>query len=153
MIVDRSSLLPCDPQTVIAHVKTPKLLHHVAHPLLKFVPSDPERLPDTWSEGTYWMSLRLLGVIPMGKQAVVIRYPDAPDAFRLVDHGHSALIKRWHHVITVEATGNGTHYRDRVTIDAGWLTPMIWLFAQFFFRHRQRRLRALASRGFRYADA
>jgi len=34
-------------------------------------------------------------------------------------------------------------YTDEIEIQAGWLTPGIWLFAQLFYRHRQRRWKAL----------
>jgi len=40
--------------------------------------------------------------------------------------------------------------RDRVANNAGILTPCIWLFAQLFYRHRQRRWRQLVKGGFTY---
>jgi len=35
-----------------------------------------------------------------------------------------------------------------VTIEAGILTPFVWLFARLFYAHRQRRWAALAAKGF-----
>ena len=151
MLVDVFTFLPCAPHEVIKHVKTPRLLMHVAHPLVRFIPRDPAQLPETWAEGTYWMSLYLFGFIPFGKQAVVITYPNPSNGFSIRDNGHSALIKKWDHAITVESSANGTLYRDRVIIEAGLFTPFIWLFAQVFYRHRQRRWRQLVASGFRYA--
>jgi hypothetical protein len=43
--------------------------------------------------------------------------------------------------------------RDTVEVRAGVLTPFIWLFAQLFYRHRQRRWRALVARRFAYGAA
>jgi hypothetical protein len=43
-----------------------------------------------------------------------------------------------------------THYRDVVYVEAGWLTPAIWLYASLFYRHRQRRWRRLVRNGFDY---
>ena len=43
-----------------------------------------------------------------------------------------------------------TDYRDTVEIHAGLGTLPAWLFAQLFYRHRQRRWRALAARDFDY---
>jgi len=66
---------------------------------------------------------------------------------KLRDNGYSALITTWDHWITVEPDGErGTRYRDEVEVKAGLLTPFVWLFAQVFYRHRQRRWRALARR-------
>ena len=149
MQVDISTNLPCKLDDVIKHVKSSRLLLYIAKPLVSFVPITPSQLPKVWKEGTYWVSLYLYCIIPFGKQAVVISYPSyAP--FTLRDNGHSELIRKWDHVITVEPSNNGTHYRDRVTIEAGILTPFIWLFAQLFYRHRQRRWRQLVEREFDY---
>jgi hypothetical protein len=40
-------------------------------------------------------------------------------------------------------------------VSAGVLTPVVWLFAVLFYRHRhrQRRWRELAQSGFNYGDA
>ena len=63
-------------------------------------------------------------------------------------------VERWDHLITIAPDGpSRTRYRDTVDIEAGLLTPFVWLFAQFFYRHRQRRWRALAQTGFRALPA
>jgi hypothetical protein len=57
------------------------------------------------------------------------------------------MIGRWDHWITVEPDGEGgTLYRDSVEIDAGFLTPLVGMFAHLFYCHRQRRWRGLADR-------
>jgi len=50
----------------------------------------------------------------------------------LRDNGYSPLITKWDHVITAQEVSGGTLYRDRVTIEAGILTPFVWLFARQF---------------------
>jgi hypothetical protein len=109
-------------------------------------------LPDSWSEGTYRVRLHLFGLVPFGEQAIVISIPPTATGFALRDAGHSALIKTWDHLITIQPHGNGSIYRDRVEVKAGVLTPLIWLFAQVFYRHRQRRWRALVARKFNYGS-
>tara|TARA_R110002124_G_scaffold221978_1_gene387447 strand:- start:793 stop:1254 length:462 start_codon:yes stop_codon:yes gene_type:complete len=151
MIVDVSTFLPVEPSKVEAQLRTSRLLIHVASPLIKFLPYGDTQLPETWKEGTYWVSLRLLGFIPFGKQAVVISYPELPGGFSLRDDGHSMLIKKWDHRITIVPSGTGTLYRDYVAIEAGALTVFVWAFAQLFYRHRQRRWRQLVASGFHYA--
>lgn len=146
MLVNLSTTLPCDYDKVVALVKTPRLLQHIAAPMVTFHPIDPPVFPGTWTVGTYWVKLRLFGVLPFAKQAIVISVPPSPLGFVLRDAGHSALIQVWDHVITVTPTASGVLYRDTVNVRAGVLTPFIWLFAQVFYRHRQRRWRALAAK-------
>lgn len=149
MRVDIATYLPCTPALAIANVNSPQLLLHIAKPLVTFVAIEPPQFPVTWTEGTYRVSMRLFGIIPLGKQDIVISHPPG-EVFTLRDNGRSALIKTWDHLITVTASGSGTLYRDQVTIEAGLLTPLVWLFALFFYSHRQRRWRQLVSAGFNY---
>ena len=120
MQVDLATQLPCPLAEVIAQVRTPRLLRQVASPLLSFSPLAPAEFPDTWSEGTYWVKLKLFGVLPIGRQAIVITYPQMENA------------------------------QTFMTIEAGILTPFVWLFARQFYAHRQRRWAALAANGFSY---
>lgn len=151
MQIDLSTQLPCSLAEVVAQVRTPRLLRQVASPLLSFSPLTPAEFPSTWSEGTYWVELKLLGLLPIGRQAIVISYPQAGNAkiFMLRDNGYSPLIKKWDHLITAQEVDGGTRYRDSVTIEAGILTPFIWLFAHLFYAHRQRRWATLAANGFK----
>lgn len=150
MLIDVSTYLPCKPEQAIRHARTSRLLRYVAEPLVKLVPRQPSRLPETWSEGTYWVSLYLFGFIPLGRQAVVISFPEARNGFLVRDNGYGSFIHRWDHIITLEPAGNGTLYRDRLTIEAGVLTPLVWGFAHLFYRHRQRRWRKLVDHSFNY---
>ena len=150
MIVDISTILECSIDEAVAHVKTPRLLEFVAAPVVRFDPVSPPVFPEVWSAGEYSVALRLFGVVPFGKQAIVISVPPTETGFAIRDAGHSALINTWDHLITITPHGSGCHYRDRVDVQAGLLTPFIWLFAQLFYRHRQRRWRALVARKFDY---
>jgi hypothetical protein len=66
--------------------------------------------------------------------------------------GHSALIPVWDHLITIEPQQDGVRHRDQVEVSARVLTPLICMFAQIIYRHRQRRWLRLASNGFDYGD-
>lgn len=151
MLVDVSTYLPCRPEQAIHHACTSRLLQYVADPLLKLVPKEPSRLPETWSEGTYRVSMYLFGFLPFGAQAVVISFPESKNAFCVRDNGYGSRIRKWDHFVTIEQAGDGTLYRDRVTIEAGILTPFVWALAQVFYRHRQRRWRRLVAHSFNYA--
>ena len=150
MIVDVSTPLECASAEAERHVRTTRLLQHIAAPLVRFVPEQelPAEIPN---EGTFRVRMYLFGVIPLGWQAIVVSFPEHAGGFCLRDNGYSPLISRWDHVITIEPAEGRTLYRDRVAIEAGALTPLVWLFAQVFYRHRQRRWRELVRRNFRYA--
>ncbi len=153
MKVDISTFLACSPEEVERHARRPGLFAYVAAPMVRFTPIGGAPLPETWEEGTYWISVRMFGVIPFGKQAIVVTFPAVTEGFSLRDNGYSGLIKEWDHLITVEPYGTGTLYRDQVKIGAGVFTPFVWTFSQVFFRHRQRRWRKLVASGFDYDAA
>lgn len=148
MKVSLSTRIAMSPDDVWQRVQTPELLMHIAAPLVRFELLEPADATNFSVSDRFLVRLTLLGFLPFGTQWIVptIHLNEAaPWPKRLRDNGHSALIKTWDHWITVEPDGNGgTRYRDDVEVKAGLLTPFIWAFAQIFYRHRQRRWRALA---------
>ncbi|MEM7721975.1 MAG: hypothetical protein AAF376_06345 [Pseudomonadota bacterium] len=136
---------------VWVEVQKPDLLVFVASPVLEFRPAVPEQFPEEWEVGDYIVSMRWRGLVPLGRQTISISHPKAPEGCKqLRDNGHSALIRRWDHLITLEPDGAGTTYTDRVTIDAGALTVPVAMFAQSFYAHRQQRWRQLVDAEFNY---
>jgi len=150
MNIDLSSYIQCSYEEAVEQVKRPRLLQHVIAPLVSFIPVAPKHFPPVWSQGIYLVNLKLLGFIPFGNQDIVISYPDVGSGFALRDNGRSALIQKWDHMITILQTSDGVLYRDTVAVSAGLLTPVIWLYAYFFYRHRQARWRRLAASRFAY---
>lgn len=155
MRVEIDTIIPAPAETIWHHLGRPALLVHVAAPILRFRPIDPPEWPERWAEGDYSAAMRFLGILPLGRQTVGLRRGAETGWPRTVrDDGHGTLVKRWDHLITIAPDGpSQTRYRDTVDIEAGLMTPFIWLFAQFFYRHRQRRWRALAATGFRALPA
>jgi hypothetical protein len=85
-------------------------------------------------------------VVPLGTHALTIERID-PAAREIQSREHDRLVHRWDHLIRVRATADGrTRYSDDIDIGAGPLTPLVWLFANFFYRHRQRKWRLVAKR-------
>jgi hypothetical protein len=55
------------------------------------------------------------------------------------------LCRQWDHLIQVRESEDGrTLYSDSIEIDAGMLTLPVWLFANWFYRHRQNRWKMIA---------
>ena len=142
--------LSADPKTTRSYVMQPALFLHVAAPLITFSHMGARPFAQTWQEGEYHCRMRLLGFVPIGWQVIVIAFPEADqDDFILRDKGYSSVLKTWDHRIKLaEASSGGTLYTDSLQFDAGLLTPMMAIGISQFFRHRQRRLRALDKSGF-----
>jgi hypothetical protein len=134
--------LECSLEAAWEAVQRRWLLEHVTHPLLKFLPAQPGPLPERLEQGdTLHVNLYVLGFIPFGKHTIHLEHVQIG---QLISREHGTFINVWNHIIEIEATPNGTHYRDRLEIEAGWLTPVILFAARLFYRHRQARWRALA---------
>lgn len=150
-----TTILDAPVERIWAEVKTPRLLNHVAAPLITFDLIDPATMPAHWGDGRYLVSMRFLGLIPIGRQWIVTSTPQPEDqargVFRIRDNGIGDIAKVWDHLIVIEARADGrTAYRDEVEVKAGFLTLGAWLFAHWFYRHRQARWRRLVQQGFRY---
>jgi hypothetical protein len=151
-----SSHLRCPPGRLSEELARPALFLHVTAPLLVFQPVEPTSLPPRWTPGVFRFRLRVGGRLPLGEHTVDAREvhtfrADSTEPQRVWhDAGYSGLIRSWDHKIIIEAVDGGTRYADEVDIHAGPLTVPAWLFANVFYRHRQRRLAALVANGFDY---
>ncbi|MHA7820677.1 MAG: hypothetical protein ACX930_13600 [Erythrobacter sp.] len=150
--IELTTTIDASPDEVTRHVMTPRLLDHVASPMIEFgYPPSFDRNAD-WPLGEHHVTMRLFGVLPIGWQAIGIEIPESPDpdVTLLRDNGHSPLIKRWDHWISIRPhpSGRGTLYTDRVHIEAGLLTLFVTAYARLFYAHRQKRWRALAASDF-----
>ena len=55
-------------------------------------------------------------------------------------HEGNEHVSTWNHeIILEELPGNGCRYTDKVDIDAGWKNVFVWLWANCFYAHRQKR--------------
>ncbi len=122
-------------------VMRPNFLVFIASPLLRFPELEDPNFMKIWKPGTYTTSMKLFGLIPLGKQDINITIPHDEDSlFQVRDNGTGQLVKTWDHLITIQKiTDEEIEYQDQVEVNAGLLTPAIWIFAQLFYRWRQYR--------------
>lgn len=150
MHVKASTYLPVRPEAVWELLQTPALLNHVAAPLLYFRSMEQGGFPEHWSDGAHRVNMFALGFIPLGPQILGIEIgPNTSGVFRMRDNGSGLLVRKWDHLITLEADGVGTRYTDKVRVEAGLLTPFVWIFAIVFYRWRQSRWRSLVKQKLR----
>jgi hypothetical protein len=100
---------------------------------------------DDWREGETVVGwVFLFGFIPFSRHHLHVARIDESSRV-LSSREHGGLITVWNHDIEVTAIDElSCRYRDRVEIEAGLLTPIIVLYAHWFYLMRQRRWRALA---------
>lgn len=129
-------------------LQRPAMMEQVAAPVMTMVPADPPAFPERWEDRPYRVRLKVFCVLPAGSQVIDISRSEGPGIRRLRDRGVGTVAKVWDHTLTAEALPDGrTRYTDTLEVRAGVLTAGMWLFSQVFFRHRQRRLRAVVARG------
>jgi hypothetical protein len=156
MVIRVTTLLNCTPQRAWEEVQTSRLLHYITAPLVRFTAIAPPTLPALWDTASYHVQMHLFGWLPFGRQWIVITTEHGATTpgqqqYTLRDNGHGDVVAVWdHRIVLREAADGRTHYTDQVTIQAGWLTLFIWLYAQIFYRYRQYRWRRLVARGFVY---
>jgi hypothetical protein len=144
MHIHVESVLPASVGCVWAALQRTETLQHVAAPVLRFRAVEPDGLPSHWSEGVEAnLRLYLFGFVPLGGHTIRLPVVD-PDRGEIRSQESGRVAPVWNHTIRVSAVSDqATRYTDEVEIRAGVLTVFIWLFAHFFYRHRQRRWRKL----------
>ena len=153
MRIRLSTPLSAPPQWVATQLQSTAVFRHITAPLIHFRPAPGHHWPAHWAPGDLVLQMRLLGTIPMGPQTVRISVEPSTQAGgwpTLRDNGEGVLMRRWDHRITLQPLPDGrTLYTDEIDVVARhlpWLmTPLSALFAQAFYRHRQRRWRHLAA--------
>jgi hypothetical protein len=146
--------LDCSIDSAWAALADPKIFAAVSAPLMTFKSLEPGGFPEKWTaQGPHLVSIKLLGFIPMGKQTIDTTFTQRPGGVKMmIDSGspHAGMltvIKAWDHRMAVSASiGSTTLYRDRLKINAGVLTPLIYLPLWLFWQYRGIKLRRLAKK-------
>ena len=145
VVIDRSTELAAPADRVWAAVKTPSAFRTVTRGLLT-MPAIRGR-NDVWQEGETVVGwVFLFGVVPFSRHHLcVARIDDSERTLSSREHG--GLLKKWNHDIVVTSIdAQRCSYRDRIDVDAGVFTPVVGMYARWFYAMRQRRWRALARR-------
>lgn len=136
MIVKKSSVFPASRDVVFKKLQKLKTLQYIAKPYATFEPVGAAE-PVWTADSTSAYRFRLFGMIPFGTHTIrIIRFdPEGVSSREGNEH-----VPVWNHDITlIPLDADHTKYTDRVEIRAGWQTPFIWLWANAFYAHRQRK--------------
>lgn len=145
--------LDAAPDAVWRGIRSPELFRAVSAPLLAIRSREPGGFPDEWSgNGPHRVTIRALGVLPMGEQTIDAHFQERPDVRVMHDTGRPlsgalALISHWDHTMAVSDAGGGrTLFRDRLMFRAGPLTPLLWPGFWVFWQWRALQLRRRVAR-------
>lgn len=136
------TIFPASAAVVWARVKRSDTLLYITRGMLGFAGSG--RFPEYWREGdTQHTRLLFFGVLPGWRHRLFFERVDDDQQVLLTREG-GGLVPVWNHRIEVEPLDtNRCSYRDEIEIQAGLLTPVVWLYAQVLYRYRQWRWRWL----------
>ncbi len=140
MIVRKSSVFPASRDAVFERLQKLETLQIITKPYAVFEPAEPVDLD--WTVGsTTSYRFKLFGIIPFGIHTIhIARF----DVDRVSSREGNKHVPVWNHDISlIPLDREHTRYTDRVEIRAGWRTPFVWLWANAFYAHRQRKWIAL----------
>ena len=143
-------VLDCDPDTAWRVIRSPAGLTQVSAPLMEFTSLENGGFPELWPAGEHPVSVKGLGLVPLGRQVIAIGYPPSDRARMVRDTGHGVsgifpVVSAWEHTMAVSAAPGGrTLYRDRLRFEAGAVTALLWPMYWAFWQWRGIRMRMLA---------
>jgi hypothetical protein len=87
--------------------------------------------------------LFVFGIIPIGVHTIDFERIDQEN-YEIRTREHNPVVPRWDRVVSIKPLDDSRSiYRDTIDIDASSLTFFVWAWANWLYRHRQRRWRAL----------
>ena len=148
--------LDASPDRVWQAIRTPAVFRAVSQPLLEMQSREAEGMPPLWlGDSPHRISIALLGLLPLGEQTIDVTFSAPEPGTRMMtdagkpQSGMLRTIRSWNHRMAVSASTEGTTlYRDRLDLDAGWATPLVWVSMWCFWQWRALKLKRLARRGF-----
>ena len=145
MKLQKTSVFPASRKTVFEKLQKLETLQYIASPFATFEPvGNAASKWEAGDESSY--RFRLFGFIPYGTHTIrIIRF----DPDRISSREGNEHVPVWNHDITlVSLDDDHTQYTDHVEIHAGWKTVFVWLWANLFYAHRQRKwVRLLRNKG------
>lgn len=138
MTMRKTSLLNAGKQTVFGKLKELKTLQYIAAPMASFIPVENE-VNLKWEPGqTVSFRLWLFRIIPLGIHTIHVKRFDVDQG--IFTNESNTYVPIWNHEILLEEQSDGNcRYTDIVEIGAGWKTPFIWFWANWFYAHRQKK--------------
>ena len=152
-------VLDCHPDAAWRAIRSPAVFREVSSPLFTMESMNASGFPTIWEPGEHQVSLRGLGLVPLGSQIIKLNVevvnstdPQLGDVRILRDTGRPvsgplASVSLWDHRMAISAApGNPekTLYRDQLKFGAGAITVPMWPAFWSFWQWRMHQLKRLA---------
>ncbi|MGN0667556.1 MAG: hypothetical protein ACI4KF_13685 [Huintestinicola sp.] len=138
MTVKKASVFPASKEVIFEKLQKLKSLQYIAYPYATFTPMDGiDEL--IWEEdSTSSFKFKMFGVIPFGIHTInVVRFGRDEGIYTIEGNKYVPV---WNHEIILEEIDElHTKYTDIVSIEAGWKTVFVYLWAKAFYSHRQKK--------------
>lgn len=140
MVVRKTAVFPAKREEVFQKLQQFKTLQYIAAPYASFFPveGDADMVWKVGSKSCY--RFKLFGIVPFGTHVICIERFDMDVIQSRESNEHVPV---WNHKIILQDRGSQTGYTDEVEIKAGLKTPFIWIWANMFYTHRQKKWRRL----------
>jgi hypothetical protein len=140
-VVQASTKLDASPEKVWDQLLEYRTLEYLMRGLIGFSGELPARMR---LGDRLVLRLWFFHLIPAWKHRVAIVQLDG-ETRTITSHEHGGILRRWDHQMRVLASADRRAiYSDRVEIEAGLFTPLVWLWAQIQYRYRHARWLRLA---------
>ena len=143
--------LTCPADAAWRAIRSPDVFRAVSAPFTTFESREPDGFPDSWPEGQHLVQGKAFGLVVMGEQIIdleFLSYPDGTRAVRDTGRGLSgplALVRSWDHTMSVSALPQErTLFRDQLKVEAGLLTPLLWIGFWAFWQWRSIQIKRLS---------
>ena len=137
--VKKTSIFHADREKIWDYLQLMQTLQYIAFPFAVFKPVNGDD-NFKWKEGeSFEVYFRLFGIIPFGIHRIKIIQFDKVN-YQILSNESNRFVPVWNHRIYLHSIDNEhTEYTDEVEIDAGWKTRFVYLWANLFYAHRQKR--------------
>lgn len=141
-IVIRTSIFQGTKRDVYEKLQKVETLQYIAYPYATFEATDQNQ-DFQWKEGkVFSFKFRLFGFIPFGIHTIrILRFNEETGIYTEEGNKHVPV---WNHEIILETIDEKQlRYTDKVEIQAGWKTSIVYAWAYMFYSHRQRKWKKL----------
>lgn len=138
-IILKKSVFPASQNVVWEKLQQLTTLQYIAKPFASFSPLDSAS-DFIWEEGkTFQFHFRLFCLLPFGIHTIhVVQFQK--DSYEVYTKEANVHVPVWNHqIILREIERDKTEYIDEVELYAGWKTPFVYLWAKYFYAHRQKK--------------
>ena len=136
-----TSIFPDSADEIIKRLQSVDTLQYIARPYAIFIPLDREVM---WKEGgKFRFRLFIFGFIPIGVHVIHVDEFSSGGEYRIHTREYNPFMPVWNHTIVLKPLGEKTQYTDHVVMQARCFSGVAAMWAEFFYRHRQRKWRRL----------